>query len=179
MHQYHFFFFLKDPDTSPPSCSAARVESACSSLCNESSWTVYLAVSDRGRSGLAALQLQRGEGTLTLFHSPPPTEDGLDEAQPPHRARLERGEPPLNVSEWVVGSAQPLWVSYTSDCCSVQAELLVWDTAGNMKRCHLTSGQQRHLRDQSREVSSAGWITCTTGVFYLIWGLLWSSMLLL
>ncbi|XP_041797276.1 von Willebrand factor A domain-containing protein 7 [Chelmon rostratus] len=190
-----------DPDTSPPSCSTARVQSTCSSICNESSWSVSLVVSDRGRSGLAALHLQKGEGVLTLFHSPPPTEDSLVKAQPSsdqqqaHRdetaseghhhhhhhhhpkARLEKGDPPLNVSEWVMGSSQPLWVRYTSSCCSAQAELLVWDTAGNMKRCHLTSGQQRQLSDRSTETSGAGRITLTTGIFLSTWGLLWSSLL--
>ncbi|KAF1393792.1 hypothetical protein PFLUV_G00019720 [Perca fluviatilis] len=186
-----------DPDTSPPSCSAARVQSTCPSICNESSWSVSLVVSDRGRSGLAALQLQKGEGILTLFHSPPPTEDSLGEAQPDpdqqqahrdtttsgghhhhhrHKARLEKGEPPLNVSEWAPSSSQPLWVRYTSSCCSARAELLVWDTAGNMKRCHLTSGQQRQLRDRSIETNGARQITLR-GVFSLLLVLLWSSLL--
>ncbi|KAM9358829.1 von Willebrand factor A domain-containing protein 7 [Symphorus nematophorus] len=186
-----------DPDTSAPSCSAARVQSTCSSVCNDSNWSVSLVVSDRGRSGLAALQLQKGEGNLNLFHSPPPTEDSLVEVQPGpdqqqahtdkttggghhqyyhHRARLERGDPPFNVSEWVLGSSQLLWARYTSSCCSAQAELLVWDTAGNMKRCHLTSGQQRHLRERGTETSGAGQITLT-GVFFLLLGLLWSSLL--
>ncbi|XP_044057175.1 von Willebrand factor A domain-containing protein 7 isoform X2 [Siniperca chuatsi] len=185
-----------DPDTFPPSCSAAQVHSTCPSICNESSWSVSLALSDRGRSGLAALQLQKGEGILTLFHSPPPTEDSLGEVQPgsdqqqAHRdkttrsghhhhhqkARLEKGDPPLNVSEWVLSSSQPLWVRYTSSCCSAQAELLVWDTAGNMKRCHLTSGQQRQPRDKSTETSGAEQITLT-GIFFFSLGLLWSSLL--
>lgn len=180
---------------SPPSCSpAARVQSTCPSICNESSWSVSLVVSDRGRSGLAALQLQKGEGILTLFHSPPPTDDSLGEARPGpdqqqahrdkptsgghqhHKARLEKGDPPLNVSEWVLGSSQPLWVRYTSSCCSAQAELLVWDTAGNMKRCHLMSVQQRHPRDRNTAAGGAGRITFT-GVFFLLWGLLWSFLL--
>ncbi|XP_037630971.1 von Willebrand factor A domain-containing protein 7 [Sebastes umbrosus] len=171
-----------DSDTSPPSCSAARLQSNCSSICIESSWSVSLVVSDRGRSGLAALQLQKGEGILTLFHSPPPTNDSMEEASGGHhhhhhhhhKARLEKGEAPLNVSDWV--PSQPLWVSYMSSCCSAQAELLVWDTAGNMKRCHLTSGQQRQLRDRSTETSGAGQITLT-GVFLLLLGLLSSSLL--
>ncbi|XP_029301797.1 von Willebrand factor A domain-containing protein 7 [Cottoperca gobio] len=181
-----------DPDTSPPSCSAARVQSTCPSVCNESSWSVSLVVSDRGRSGLAALQLQKGEGILTLFHSPPPTEESLEESQQQahgdkttsgghhhhhhHKARLEKGDAPLNVSEWVPGSSQPLWARYTSSCCSAQAELLVWDTAGNMKRCHLTSGQKTHLRDTRTETSGAGRITLT-GLLFLLLGLLWSSLL--
>ncbi|KAM8769434.1 von Willebrand factor A domain-containing protein 7 [Acanthopagrus schlegelii] len=183
-----------DPDTSPPSCSAAQVQSTCPSICNESRWSVSLAVSDRGRSGLAALQLQKGEGILTLFHSPPPTEDnqvepGHDQREEHrdkvasggslhhhhhHISRLEKGDPPLNVTEWAVGSSQPLWARYTSSCCSAQAELLVWDTAGNMKRCHLTSGQQRQLTERTTDTSSAGQITPSAGVFFLL-GLLWSS----
>lgn len=159
-----------------------------------------LVVSDRGRSGLAALQLQKGEGILTLFHSPPPTEDSLREAQPStdqqqahrdkttsgsqnhlhhhhhHKATLEKGDAPLNVSEWVMDSSQPLWVRYSSSCCSAQAELLVWDTAGNMKRCHLTSGQQNQPRHRTTETSGAGRITLTD-IFFLLLGLLWSSLL--
>ncbi|XP_023155615.2 von Willebrand factor A domain-containing protein 7 [Amphiprion ocellaris] len=183
-----------DSDTSPPSCSAARVQSNCPSICNESSWAVSLVVSDNGRSGLAALQLQKGEGILTLFHSPTPTEDTLGEAQSDpgqkqlhrdkttstgphhhhHKATLERGDPPLNVSEWFLGSSQPLWARYTSSCCSAQAEMLVWDTAGNMKRCHLTSGQQKQLRDT--ESGGTGRIM-PSGVFFLLLGLLWSPLL--
>ncbi|XP_067450315.1 von Willebrand factor A domain-containing protein 7 [Thunnus thynnus] len=185
-----------DTDTSPPSCSAARVQSSCPPTCSESNWSISLAVSDRGRSGLAALQLQKGEGTLTLFLNPPPTGDSLEEAQPGpdqhqahrnettsgghhhhhHKAILEKGDPPLNVSEWVLDSSQPLWVRYTSSCCFAQAELLVWDTAGNMKRCHLTSGEQRQQRDGSTETSGAGQITLT-GFFFIMLGLLWSPLI--
>ncbi|XP_068172839.1 von Willebrand factor A domain-containing protein 7 isoform X2 [Antennarius striatus] len=175
-----------DPDMFPPSCSIARVQSSCISRCNESIWSVSLAVTDRGRSGLAALQLQEGEGILTLYDSPPPMEDGLTKLQAgpdqhrttdggpshghqQHKARLENGDPPLNVSEWVLDSSQPLWVRYTSSCCSVQAELLVWDTAGNMKRCHLTSGQQRLLSDKSAETNGSGRIAHTAGVTFSSW----------
>nr|XP_040048468.1 von Willebrand factor A domain-containing protein 7 isoform X1 [Gasterosteus aculeatus aculeatus] len=159
-----------DPDTSAPSCDAARAPSPCPSVCNESSWSVSLVVSDRGRSGLAALQLQSGEGVLTLFHRPPPAEDGLVEDRDKtasggrhHKARLERGDPPLNVSEWAPGSSQPLWGTYSSSCCSARAELLVWDAAGNMKRCQLASGRRPQLRDRSAETSGAGRRTPTAG----------------
>ncbi|XP_069003832.1 von Willebrand factor A domain-containing protein 7 [Embiotoca jacksoni] len=184
-----------DPDTSSPSCSAARVQSNCPSICNESSWSVSLVVSDIGRSGLAALQLQKGDGILTLFQSPPATQDSHGEAQPGfneqqvdndktttgshhhhHKAKLKTGDSPFNVSEWVLGSSQPLWVRYQSSCCSAHAEMLVWDTAGNMKRCHLTSGKQRQLRDRSTETSGTGRITLT-GVLFLLLGLLWSPLL--
>ncbi|XP_034459215.1 von Willebrand factor A domain-containing protein 7 isoform X2 [Hippoglossus hippoglossus] len=182
-----------DPDTFPPSCSTAGGQSTCPSICNESSWTVSLVVSDRGRSGLAALQLQRGEGILTLFLSPPTTEDSMGHAQLDpdqqqslrdqttsgdhhYKARLEKGDSPLNVSEWVQGSSQPLWARYTSSCCSAQAELLVWDTAGNMKRCNLTPDQQRQQRDRSTETSGTGRIRLPD-VFFLLLVLLWSPLL--
>ncbi|XP_060929226.1 von Willebrand factor A domain-containing protein 7 [Limanda limanda] len=182
-----------DPDTFPPSCSIAGGQSTCPSICNESSWSVSLVVSDRGRSGLAALQLQRGEGILTLFLSPPTTEDSMGDAQLDpdrqqslrgqttsgdnhYKARLETGDSPLNVSEWVQGSSQPLWAMYTSSCCSAQAELLVWDTAGNMKRCNLMPDQQRQQRDRSTETSGTGRITLPD-VYFLLFVLLWSPLL--
>lgn len=162
--------FLQDSDMSLPSCSITQVNSSCSSVCNESSWNVSLAVSDSGRSSLAALQLQKGEGVLTLFLSPPAMEEShvdgqLDpehqhQHQQPHHgehmARLKAGDAPFNASAWPLGSSQPLWGTYTSSCCSSQAELLVWNTAGNMKRCHLTSGQQGQQRDHNAETSGAG-----------------------
>ncbi|XP_061683678.1 von Willebrand factor A domain-containing protein 7 [Syngnathoides biaculeatus] len=142
-----------DPDTSPPSCSATRAQSFCPPACNESTWTVSLVVSDGGRSGLAALKLQKGQGTLTLL--PAPAADKPDEAHPDrlvqHKATLAVGDPPLNVSQWALDSSEALWGSYTSSCCSAQAELLVWDAAGNMKRCRLASGQQRPLKDTRTE----------------------------
>ncbi|KAM9318639.1 von Willebrand factor A domain-containing protein 7 [Pholidichthys leucotaenia] len=160
-----------DHDRSPPSCSAARVQSKCLGVCNESSWSVSLVISDIGRSGLAAVQLQKGEGILSLSHSPSPTETSPGEAGPDqhrdrttsgnyhlhhhnHRARLETGDPPFNLSKWALDSSQPVWVRYTSSCCSAQAEMLVWDTAGNMKRCHVTSGQKGHQKNSSTETSA-------------------------
>ncbi|XP_075871301.1 von Willebrand factor A domain-containing protein 7 isoform X1 [Nelusetta ayraudi] len=161
-----------DSDMSLPSCSITQVNSSCSSVCNESSWNVSLAVSDSGRSSLAALQLQKGEGVLTLFLSPPAMEESPVDGQldPEHQhqhqhqqahhgehmARLKAGDAPFNVSAWPLGSSQPLWGRYTSSCCSSQAELLVWNTAGNMKRCHLTSGQQGQQRDHNAEASGVG-----------------------
>ncbi|XP_030599361.1 von Willebrand factor A domain-containing protein 7 [Archocentrus centrarchus] len=170
----------QDSDTSPPSCSAARIQSNCSTICNATSWSVSLAVSDIGRSGLHALQLQTGEGILTLFRSPPPSEDSLGEPDL-NQQQIQRdkttkggylhhqtGDPPLNVSEWVLDSSRSLWVRYTSSCCSAQAEMLVWDKAGNMKRCHLTPGQKRQLRNSSTENGQK----TPTGCFFLLLGLL-------
>lgn len=141
----------------------AQVQDSCSPVCTESSWSVSLAVSDSGRSSLAALQLLKGRGVLTLFHSPPSVEDvPLDPGQQQSHhhgepiARLEAGDAPFNVSAWALGSSQLLWVKYSSSCCSAQAELLVWNTAGNMKRCHLSSGQQRQQRGDNAESSGAG-----------------------
>lgn len=183
---------------STPSCSTAQVQSSCSSFCKESSWSVSLAVSDTGRSSLAALQLLKGEGILTLFHSPPSTEEshmdgqlGPDKQQAQRNkttsggqhlahqylARLEPGDPPLNVSTLAIGSSQPLWGRYTSNCCSAQAELLVWNTAGNMKRCHLMSGQQRQQRDKNANTSGAGQTELKSGMLLWMVFLLWSPFL--
>ncbi|KAK2846963.1 hypothetical protein Q5P01_009962 [Channa striata] len=176
-----------DPDISPPSCFVAGGQSTCPSTCNESSWTVSLVVTDRGRAGLSTLLLQKGEGILTLPHNPSQKGDSLEEAQPGpsqqkahkhktsigdqhQQTRLEKGDPPLNVSEWVVDSSEPLWLSYTSSCCSTQAELLVWDAAGNMKLCRFMSGQQRN---GNTETSGSGQIRLT-GILWF--GLLWSSV---
>ncbi|XP_061576207.1 von Willebrand factor A domain-containing protein 7 isoform X2 [Cololabis saira] len=178
-----------DGDTSPPSCSAARLQSDCPAACDGSSWSVSLVVSDNGRSGLAALQLHQGEGTLSLLHSPPPgheqphahqnktsDEDHRQHHHHHHRARLQRGDPPLNVSELVLGSSEPLWGMYTSSCCSTQAEILVWDAAGNMRRCHLTSGQQKKPRDRSSATSGAPQ-PALTSVIFLILAPLWSTLM--
>lgn len=173
----------QDSDVSLPSCSTAQVESSCSAVCSQSSWTVSLAVSDSGRSSPAALQLQKGEGVLTLFHSPPAIEESRAGGQPDpdqrpqhgeHMARLEAGDAPFNVSAWPLGSSQPLWGRYTSSCCSSQAEVLVWNTAGNMKRCHLTSGQQRQQREQIAETSGGG---RPDFLFFWTLFLLWSPFL--
>ncbi|XP_017297416.1 von Willebrand factor A domain-containing protein 7 [Kryptolebias marmoratus] len=188
-----------DADTSPPFCSAVQVQSDCTAVCTKSSWSLSLVVSDNGRSGLAALQLLNGEGSLTVFHSLPPTDGSLEEVQlgleqqhkhktqstgrGPHRnyhhhyrARLETGDPPLNVSEWAMSSTQPLWVMYTSSCCSAQAEVLVWDKAGNMKRCHLTSVHLRKQKDAGMETSGTGQLKFTEICFFSL-VLLWSALM--
>ncbi|RVE64554.1 hypothetical protein OJAV_G00127020 [Oryzias javanicus] len=185
------------PDTSPPSCSVARVQSNCPSVCNQSSWSVSLVVSDNGRSGLAALQLQRGEGILTLFHNAPFLEDILDESgsmkkqthkdkktsedhhhhhhhhhhHSDHKTRLRTGDSPLNISAWAHTPSQPLWVDYTSSCCSAQAEVLVWDRAGNTKRCRLTSVEQRITDRSSGSCRTAA--SEFTSVISLVSSLLW------
>ncbi|XP_054598867.1 von Willebrand factor A domain-containing protein 7 isoform X2 [Nothobranchius furzeri] len=184
-------------DASPPSCSVVRVQSDCTEICSQSSWSVSLAVSD-SRSGLAALQVHKGEGVLTLFHSSPPAEHSTGEAHSSeqqhahkntatsrglhhqyerhnYRARLKTEDPPLNVSKWTLDSSQPLWVTYTSTCCSDQAEVLVWNSAGNMKRCPLTSGQQRRHKDRSTESSGAGRAKLTIVSLLLV--LLWPTRL--
>lgn len=152
---------LQDADTSPPSCFASRVQTSCRPACGGSSWSVELAVSDRGRSGLAALQLQEGDGVLTLFLDPSPPGDGSrwSQADRHHRAQLERGATPLNVSAWAPGSWRPLWASYTSSCCSPRAELLVWDGAGNMRRCRLAAGVKTPPRNGSAtRTPTTGWV---------------------
>lgn len=165
-----------------PSCSAVQVQASCSSLCNQSTWSVSLAVSDPGRSGLAALQLQKGGGVLILFHSTPVLEENRVEDQQQQggdlMARLHAGDAPFNVSAWELGSSKPLWARYTSSCCSSQAELLVWNKAGNMKRCYLTSGHQRQQREQNAETSGAGCTPVLSVSMFLGTVLpLWSSLL--
>lgn len=150
-----------------------KILSDCSSICSQSNWSVSLVVSDMGRSGLSTLKLQEGKGVLTLFQFPPSRESSVHRPQlslnkqqaddsgtsagglHQHQARLETGDPLFNVSGWTLDSSQPLWVKYTSSCCSTQAEILVWDTAGNMKRCHLTSAHQRQLSDMSTDSNRA------------------------
>ncbi|XP_067362402.1 von Willebrand factor A domain-containing protein 7 isoform X2 [Channa argus] len=179
-----------DLDMSPPSCFVAERQTTCPSACNDSTWTVSLVVSDRGHSGLSTLLLQKGEGILTSLHNPPPREDSLEEDQPSpkqqnvhkdktrsgdqhQQIRIKKGDPPLNLSEWVLDSSEPLWLSYTSCCCSAQAELLIWDLAGNMKRCHIISSQQSQQENRSTEISGSGQIRLL-GI--LLFGLLWSSL---
>lgn len=174
--------FLQESDLSLPSCSMAQVGASCSSVCTESSWSVSLAVSDSGRSVLAALQLVKGQGVLTLFHNPPSVGDVLldpGQQQKHHhwepKARVETGDTPFNVSAWAMGSSQPLWVRYSSSCCSSQAELLVWNTAGNMKRCYLSSSQQRQQGDHNAESSGAGLTEYVSfSIFFWTIFLLWS-----
>lgn len=179
---------LKDPDMAPPSCSTTRLERPCPSRCTNSTWSVSLALSDRGRSGLASLQLLRGEGALTLLlhtHTPPGDSQAGTQQQPDRespasrqpRPTLEKGEYPVNVSEWAGESSQPMWVRYEAGCCAPHAELLVWDGAGNLRRCHLTSGQQGELAVRHSETNGGGKTTrssCCTVLLLLLLCWFWS-----
>ncbi|KAJ8400418.1 hypothetical protein AAFF_G00398010 [Aldrovandia affinis] len=148
----HLSVVPQDPDMTSPSCSLVHVEANCPPPCGQASWTVSLVVADRGRSGLAALQLSNGTGILTLLpglggwagkpwqqegRSRETESAGRRDLQGMEEPRLLQGNPPLNVSGR--GAGAPLHVRYTASCCSPQAELLAWDGAGNMRRCHLTS----------------------------------------
>ncbi|XP_062860432.1 von Willebrand factor A domain-containing protein 7 [Trichomycterus rosablanca] len=184
----HLSVSLEERDLSPPSCSSMTVELTCQPQCSLGKWSISLSVKDQGHSGLAAIQLTVGTGTLTMlteevtektksprtqFH-----EENVDGYTSPlvqhHKESTERqfhdklvtGDPPLNISEWARG--RTVMLRYTSDCCVPQAELLVWDKAGNKRRCHLTASQQRALRERS---SAANDIT-PTPVNLLLWSLL-------
>lgn len=63
------------------------------------------------------------------------------------KGRLVHGDPPMNISEWA--RRKDIMLHYTSNCCVLQAELLVWDGAGNMRNCSLTANQQRALREKN------------------------------
>ncbi|KAM6945989.1 von Willebrand factor A domain-containing protein 7 [Aplochiton taeniatus] len=179
----HLTVVPPDPDTSPPSCSTMRLEESCPLHCQGSHWSASLAVTDRGRSGLASLQLSQGGGTLTLLRSPAPRhrdslgaprsssgelQDDKDGLLHGDGHSLEQGDPPFSVTEWVgrrgrgggEGLSQPLWVRYNSSCCSPQAEILVWDGAGNVRRCRLTSNQKRGLKDKNTETKYEPKLMC-------------------
>ncbi|XP_061072170.1 von Willebrand factor A domain-containing protein 7 isoform X2 [Conger conger] len=145
----HLIIIPPDPDELPPSCSPMRVEATCPPVCRQASWTVSLSVTDRGRSGLAALQLSEGSGVLTplLGQAGKPWQQqenggdpGGEGGQGSEQPYLLEGAPPLNVTGW--GGGAPLHVRYSASCCARLAELIIWDGAGNSRRCHLTSSQQ-------------------------------------
>ncbi|XP_035240285.1 von Willebrand factor A domain-containing protein 7 [Anguilla anguilla] len=136
-------------DVFPPSCSPMRVEATCPPVCHQASWTVSLAVTDRGHSGLAALQLSKGHGVLTLHlgqEGKPWQQEGKgrdtegEGRQGSEEPHLLEGEPPLNITGW--GGGMPLHVRYTASCCTPRAELIAWDGEGNVRHCHFTSSQQ-------------------------------------
>ncbi|TSK38357.1 von Willebrand factor A domain-containing protein 7 [Bagarius yarrelli] len=57
------------------------------------------------------------------------------------------GDSPLNVTE--KAKRKHITLHYTSDCCFPQAELHVWDGAGNMRNCSLTVRHHRALREKN------------------------------
>ncbi|MCJ8733135.1 hypothetical protein PDJAM_G00219630 [Pangasius djambal] len=81
------------------------------------------------------------------------------------KVRLVHGDLPVNISKWA--RRKHIMLHYTSDCCVSQAELLVWDGAGNMRNCSLTASQQRALREKN----SANGITHTL-LTLVLWTLL-------
>ncbi|KAG7470601.1 hypothetical protein MATL_G00115630 [Megalops atlanticus] len=172
----HLTIIPQTRDMTPPSCSPMRVEAACPPLCSQASWTVSLMVADRGRSGLAALQLSQGQGVLTLLRRQEGRRgQGSAEGKgTPEEPRLLQDQPPFNVSAWAGGA--PLRVRYTASCCAPLAELIAWDGAGNMRRCHLSSSQQREtLESNSSSMAQKTAVTPPT----LLWGLMGALLIML
>lgn len=124
---------------------------SCPEQCSLGNWSVSLAVKDRGHSGLAAVQLSQGGGTLMVLHGRKPG-DSLEEARGSERDHMVVGEAPLNVTSWVGG--RPMRLGYVSACCAPKAELVVWDKAGNSRRCHLVSRQQKASPVDNNRASS-------------------------
>lgn len=87
-------------------------------------------------------------------------------AHRPVKDRLVHGDPPVNISEWA--RRKHIMLYYTSDCCVPQAEMLVWDGAGNMRNCSLKASQQRSLREKN---NAANGITHTL-LMFVLWILL-------
>ncbi|XP_066560124.1 von Willebrand factor A domain-containing protein 7 [Amia ocellicauda] len=129
----HLSVIDPDPDLQPPSCSPAQVQGSCPSLsaegCGNITWSASLRLSDHGRSGLASVQISRGRGWLRIQG-----DFGIREGQ--HR----QGGDPLNLTD---SSGTGVAVSYSSNCCSTEAELLLWDAAGNLQHCSIVAHQQR------------------------------------
>ncbi|XP_015196502.2 von Willebrand factor A domain-containing protein 7 isoform X1 [Lepisosteus oculatus] len=142
----HLSVVNTDPDLEPPSCSPLQVRGSCPALpsaCANASWSASLLLSDRGRSGLGRVQLGRGRGRLVLR--------GASGAQEEH---LQEGQGPLllgNSSAWAAVQA-----AYTSSCCSTEAELLLWDRAGNLQRCSVSTP---HLQVARAFLHAAAWPT--------------------
>ncbi|TRY93853.1 hypothetical protein DNTS_023771, partial [Danionella cerebrum] len=168
----HLAVLPEDPDNIPPACAAMQVESSCPSVCSQGYWQVSLIAKDIGQSGLASIQLTKGEGTLSLSEV---TEDKPKDEETSRRvphpvdtsknrkhplvteselilqlggSQLVRGDHPLNISERI--QREPIAMRYSSSCCSPQAEIVLWDRAGNIRRCHLKAGQQRALQNNNR-----------------------------
>lgn len=158
----------QDQDTTPPTCLAVQVKASCTADCSRGRWTSFLTVVDRGRAGLAALQVSEGRGNLTILQEGGQSEggDNNDRAE----LRVGHGQTKLDVPAGVRG--QPLTVSYTSSCCFPQAELLVWDRARNMKRCHLSASQQGAIMES---ISAARRTEITLSLMLL--GILWPVLM--
>ncbi|XP_048836896.1 von Willebrand factor A domain-containing protein 7 isoform X1 [Brienomyrus brachyistius] len=159
---------VQDHDATPPTCLAIHVEASCTADCSRGRWTSSLRVVDRGRAGLAALQVSEGRGNLSIFQEGGQSEggDNNDLVEP----RVGHGQTKLDVPAGLRGRA--LKVSYTSSCCFPQAELLVWDRAENMKRCHLSASQQGAIM----ESTSAVWRTEIT-LFVMLLSILWPILM--
>ncbi|XP_062408716.1 von Willebrand factor A domain-containing protein 7 [Sardina pilchardus] len=144
----HLTVIPQDNDTWPPSCSAMIVHTYCPEQCSLGNWSVSLAVKDRGHSGLAAVQLSQGEGTLRVLHHGGSSKgqhgrlpgESREEGHVSQRDHMMAGEPRLSVTSWVGG--RPVRLGYVSTCCAPTAELVVWDRAGNSRSCHLAARQQ-------------------------------------
>ncbi|XP_048024996.1 von Willebrand factor A domain-containing protein 7 [Megalobrama amblycephala] len=78
--------------------------------------------------------------------------------------QLVNGDYPVNISEWTKG--KPVMMHYSSGCCAPQAEIILLDRAGNMRRCHLIASQQRALRENN----SAHSVEFTSLLVLMLWG---------
>lgn len=77
---------------------------------------------------------------------------------------LVNGDHPVNISEWTKG--KPVMMHYSSGCCAPQAEIVLWDKAGNMRRCHLIASQQRALQEKN----SAHSVEFPSLLVLMLWG---------
>ncbi|MGH0137953.1 UNVERIFIED_CONTAM: hypothetical protein FKN15_030380 [Acipenser sinensis] len=123
-----------NPDLLPPSCIQSALRDSCHSLsqksCSQASWSTNLLFSDQGHSGIAGMQLQQGQGLLNLTGDPGK-----------QRVQLRKGQGRLNLTGLDMGAE--VVGTYTSNCCSLKAELFLWDTAGNQGLCSILVHQQR------------------------------------
>lgn len=98
-------------------------------------------------TGVGHLHLLQPLNTSVEFNNSQPfeTESGHESQR---RIQLVNGEAPINISEGSEGKS--IMMYYSSGCCAPQAELVLWDRAGNMRRCHLIASQQRALREKNK-----------------------------
>lgn len=80
------------------------------------------------------------------------------------RVQLLKGDYPVNISEWTKG--KPVMMHYSSGCCAPHAEIVLWDRAGNMRRCHLKASQERALREKNGAQSGKS----TSWLVFMLWG---------